>query len=383
MIDDDVITRLVELHDHIQAPLTPPGADVSRGERMLRRRRTMVAGTAATAVVALLGVVAVTTGLPQAGDRLDPARPGPTPTVSSENQFPLERIRADGRVQNEQVTKSGITVTTYVVCDGSPQCSPDTDGPIRREHEHFAIEVTQDARSALFPIGNSAETAVTAYDDATLLVVDPTGDPLDLDQNSYHLVRADGTDIRLQVDADPAPATPGPGVVLINFYPVDPDDDSMESQIVLVVNEYDGTVRGLDMPQNIDMRHTWGPNLDESLWFVTFNCDVHFWSSKGTLESRDPGCTSGFDPGQYKTDEAGNVTDDFGNPGNGDITWVNGDWFPDGWLEPGRMAFLERNFIGRNDAHLTLHVTLDQGATWRRIPVSNETAIPAALRQLG
>jgi hypothetical protein len=311
--------------------------------------------------------------------------PTPTPTFSSDDPVPLERIRAEGRVEDEQVTTSGITVRTYVLCDGSPECSRDTDGPIRREHEQFAIEVTQDGQSALFRIGNSAMTVVTAYDDATVLVMDPlvpTVDPLDPFRNSYRLVRADGTEIPLQVDAEPAPAVPGPGVVLINHYDIDPDSDSMASQKVLVVDENERTVRALDMP-TIDGRRTWGPNLDEFLWLVTFSCDVHFWTSDGTFEFRDPGCTDGFDPGHYQTDESGNTTDVFGNPGSGDITWVNGDWFPDGWLEPGRMAFLERNFLGRDDARLTLHVTLDQGATWQRIPVSDEAAIPDALRQLG
>jgi hypothetical protein len=78
MIDDDVITRLVELHDHIKVPDTPPGADVLRGERMLRRRRAVVVGAAAAAVVAVLGIAAVTTGGLQAGDRIEPIQPGPT-----------------------------------------------------------------------------------------------------------------------------------------------------------------------------------------------------------------------------------------------------------------------------------------------------------------
>jgi hypothetical protein len=388
MNEHDVVTRLLELHDHIQPPPTSPGADAARGERMLRRRRTVVAGAVAAAVLAVLGIVTVTTGGLWAGDRIEPIRPGPTATdsPSADDEWSLERIRAEGRVEEEQVTKSGITLRTYVLCDGTPDCSPHTDGPIRREHEHFAIEVTQDARSALFRIGNSAMTVVTGYDDATLLVMDPllpTVDPLDPYQNSYRLVRADGTESRLQVDSDPAPAVPGPGVVLINHYDIDPDNDSMESQIVLVVDENEGTVRVLDMPQNIDMRRTWGPNPDEFLWFVTFSCDVYLWTSSGTFETRRGGCAGSFDPGHYQTDESGNQTDDFGNQGNGDITWVNGDWFPNGWLEPGRMAFLERNFLGRNESRLTLHVTLDQGATWRRIPVSDEAAIPDALRQLG
>jgi hypothetical protein len=31
MIDDDVITRLVELHDHIKVPHTPPGGTCCAG----------------------------------------------------------------------------------------------------------------------------------------------------------------------------------------------------------------------------------------------------------------------------------------------------------------------------------------------------------------
>jgi hypothetical protein len=57
---------------------------------------------------------------------------------------------------------------------------------------------------------------------------------------------------------------------------------------------------------------------------------------------------------------------------------VDADWIPDGWLTPDRMAVLQ-NTRGR----LTLHVSLDQGATWRHIPVSDEAAIPDALQQLG
>jgi hypothetical protein len=123
MIDDDVITRLVELHDHIKVPDTPPGADVLRGERMLRRRLAVVVGAAAAAVVAVLGIAAVTTGGLQAGDRIEPIQPGPnqgptpTPTDASDSEWTLERIRAEGIVDMEDVTESGITVRTYAACD--------------------------------------------------------------------------------------------------------------------------------------------------------------------------------------------------------------------------------------------------------------------------
>jgi hypothetical protein len=385
MIDDDVITRLVELHDHIKAPDTHPDADVFCGQQLLRRRRTVVVGAVAAAVVAVLGVVAATAGVPRAADHLVPSRP--SPTVPTDEQWPLAQIRLQGRVDHEQHQSGGLSVRTFVLCDGSPECSPGTDGPIRRRHEHRALEVTQNGRSAMFRIGNSAMTVVTGYDDATLLVMDPlpgAADFFDPIQNGFRLVRADGTEIGLRVESDRAPAAPGPGVVLVNHYAVDPDSDSIESQLVLAVDANERTVRALDLPQNLDLRRTWGPNLDQSLWFVTSSCDVYSWTPTGMLQHRGGGCASSFDPGHYRTDANGDLTDQFGNRGNGDVTWVNGDWFPEGWLAtPGRMAFLERDFVGRNDSRLTLHVTLDHGATWQTVPVRDEAAIPGVLGLIG
>ena len=117
-------------------------------------------------------------------------------------------------------------------------------------------------------------------------------DDFDPYQNSYRFVRADGSETPSAGRSRPRPTGPGPGVVLINHYDIDPDNDSMASQIVLVVDESEGTVRILDFPQGIDSRRTWGPNLDEFLWFVTFSCDVHFWTANGTFETPPPGSTS-------------------------------------------------------------------------------------------
>jgi hypothetical protein len=61
MKDQDVITRLVELHDHIHVPTTPAGEDTLRGERLVRRRRTVSFAAVAAAVVLTVGVRA---GLP-------------------------------------------------------------------------------------------------------------------------------------------------------------------------------------------------------------------------------------------------------------------------------------------------------------------------------
>lgn len=91
MRDQDVITRLVELHDHIQAPATSAGEDALRGERLVRRRRAVVA------VVAVAAAAVSTVGLVQAslvGDssELKPA-PAPSSVVPSD---PVEPSRIDG-----------------------------------------------------------------------------------------------------------------------------------------------------------------------------------------------------------------------------------------------------------------------------------------------
>ena len=401
MIDDDIITRVAQLHDHIKAPDTVQRQDVLRGQRRLRRRRAMVAGVAATAGVMLLGLVPAVTVDRQSQDELIPGRSAPSvaPTDQSSSRSPsvaptagspggkatLQRIRSSGRVERERVMGSGITVRTHVLCDGSPECSPETDGPIRHSHEQRAIEVTQGGRSWLFQIG-SPMTAVAAYDGTTLLIMDPlpaARDHLDIRENGFRLVRADGTEISLRLVPDPAPPVAGPGVVLISPYDLNPDNDSVYWQFVFVVDEGERTVRPLAMPPNLDSRRTWGPNLHEYLWFVTFDCRVYFWPPGGSVQTREAPCSDSFDPGHDDTSASGDVTDRFGNPGSGDFTWVNAVWFPDGWLAPGRMALLERDFVGRGDSRLTLHVTFDGAVTWQQVPVRDEAAIPDALERLG
>lgn len=390
MIDDDVITRLTALHDHIAAPAVDPGADVLRGKRALRRRRGLAVTAAAAGAAAVLTIAPLVVGGTEAQDGLDQLRPDPTPAptapATSSAAPTLERIRTEGRVDDEQLFGAGLTVRTYVLCDGSPECSPSTDGPIRREHEQRALEVTQSGQAALFRIGNSAMTAVAPYDATTLLVMDPAPsslDPFDPAQNSYRLVRADGTETPLRFEPEVAAPVPGPGVVLVQHAETDPDDDSMTSQLVLVVDADAGLVRALAVPPGTDARRTWGPDLDEQLWFVTFRCEVHFWTPGGTFETRSPGCSGSFDPGNLEDDGNGFTTDEYGNPGSGDLTWVDTDWFPDGWSAPGRMALLERDYVGRDDRRLILHVTLDGATTWEQVAVDDEADVPDALRELG
>jgi hypothetical protein len=86
MKDQDVITRLVELHDCIQAPSTPAGEDAIRGKRLVRRRRASSVLAAVAAVVVAVGIVAVGIVQPdgQRGLQPAPAPSLPAPSDSAE-----------------------------------------------------------------------------------------------------------------------------------------------------------------------------------------------------------------------------------------------------------------------------------------------------------
>ena len=110
-----------------------------------------------------------------------------------------------------------------------------------------------------------------------------------------------------------------------------------------------------------------GPNPDQSLWFVYHDCTVHwgtgeFYGDGGSYTEHELECGDGFN----------------GAFGEQDFTYLRENMFPAGWLRPGRMAAIENN-----DGRLFLHVSLDQGESWQRIPVNDEAAIPDTLRQLG
>jgi hypothetical protein len=259
------------------------------------------------------------------------------------------------------VTESGITARTYVVCDG-PRSRCENDPLIREPYEHRALEVTQDGRSALFSMAADDDTSpsVRAFDERSLFAMDAPHQAPDPSGWRYRLLRADGTEVLLNLVMDPVPAVAGAGVLVIDFGGADPES----VQHAFLVDERNGTLRPLDVPRNAELGTVgryWGPNTDEFLWFAYTDCRV-YWIAGGTLEKRRLDCADDFE---------------FNWAGD-DFTYVHGDWFPDGWLKPGRMALLERV-----DDRLILHVSLDRGTTWQRIRVRNEAAIPDTLRQFG
>lgn len=320
-----------------------------------RRRRAVLAAAAAVAVLVLgVGVAgAAMSGDPGAhGPAQDPP-PTPTGSPSPAGRWTPERIRELGGRGDPQgeiaTTESGLSTRMYQACDGS-RCET-TDGP--PVDLHVALEVIQDGLSAVFDLHYSPQPWVRAFDEDSVLVQDAEGiggkDPV-----RYRLLRADGTALELQLVEDPAPAVPGPGVVIIESFSgwnagLDGTDD------LYVVDERAGTLQPLDAPDD-EVRY-WGPNVEEFLWGVTDDCRA-FWAIDGAFEERRLDCSRGLD-----------------------FTRLDDD-LPPGWLRPGRMVVAEQFDNGDRTA---LHVSLDRGATWRRVPVDSDSggAIADVLREFG
>lgn len=91
MKDQDVITRLVELHDHIHTPATPAGEDTLRGERLVRRRRSVSIAAVAATVVLTVGFVQAS--LSDDSSELQPP-PAPSSPAPSDSVGPL-RVEGD------------------------------------------------------------------------------------------------------------------------------------------------------------------------------------------------------------------------------------------------------------------------------------------------
>lgn len=330
------VEGLRELTGQFQRPAFDELVTVSRTRR---RRATLGAALAVSSAVVL--VTMAVTILPDRQRAVEPASPTPTesPSPSTSTEWTPERFREEGSSDVLiPTTDSGLTATQYLACSGT--CSG--------ELSNRALEVTQDGQSALFEVrglGSSwAPVWVEVYDEDSVLVQDAAEEGRPEGPVRFRLLQADGTAVELRPVDDPVPATPGPGVWVVDPYAAwgsgmsGPEDH----QSLYFIDGPAGTLQPLDVPSEVD---AWGPNVDEFLWGADA-CRAIWQQPDGTFDFYDVDCV---DPA---------------------VTDVPTDYWDhlDEWAAPGRMVLLEHDYDG---VALALHASLDYGATWQRIEIEN------------
>jgi hypothetical protein len=91
--EHDVVSRLVDYHDHISAPLVPLADDLRRGRRRVRRHRGVLAAGAAVGVVSTIAAVSLSYG-GRSADVPQPAHPTglTTPLVSPDSPLDVSEL---------------------------------------------------------------------------------------------------------------------------------------------------------------------------------------------------------------------------------------------------------------------------------------------------
>lgn len=327
MSDLDVLR---DLTDQVRAPRFD---DLVTVARQRNRRAALGAGVAAVALlVAAAAAVSGWPGLPRASEPARSVTPSPSATA-----WTPERIRAEGRLTQMPEFRQGLSETGL---DAKLYCVAQSCAFLDSEkNRRWALEVTQGGRSALFdldgiPWGRD-------YDADSLLVMDGTGET-----GRFRLLQADGTAVPLRMLSDPVSAAPGHDVMLLKSLEVyrrgymSPSESPQPHR----VDEQAGTIRPLDVPQDVDW---WGPNVEEALWGAT-GCSVYWQRDDGTFTHRQLDC---------KVDE-GALTDP---------TWQGPEPFA-GWFKPGRMALVEWNEDG---SPAVLHASVDRGRTWQAVGIES------------
>jgi hypothetical protein len=122
-----------------------------------------------------------------------------------------------------------------------------------------------------------------------------------------------------------------------------------------VVDERAATLSRLDVPAGIRCR---GLKVKEFIRGATSDWRV-YWTTDGRFDQRRLGCSEGLA--------------------------FAGMWpkeFPPGWLQPERMAVWEQSEDQTKDQEF-LHVSLDNEATWDRIPLADGEPHVSVVRELG
>jgi hypothetical protein len=313
-----------------------PQAPAPRPDRRRWYRRAVFGAAAAVLLVAVIGVIV-------RRDEPDAVQPATPATVE---EWTPEQTRAEGSpvgflASRNGPSPSGLDAEVYCIGPATPTGSPcDRYHPYDpEEDQHWALEVTQGGRSALFDL--RGPPWAMDLDEDSILVQDGTARAV-----RFRLLQADGTAVQLRVVSDLAPAVPGPDVVLIEDLDrfrlgmIGPDGGQVHPYLV---DDRAGTLQLLDVPEEIEW---WGPNVDQFLWGGN-GCRAIWQQPDGTFEHHDADC---LDPDVGYSDPGWN--------------WVG---FAD-WLEPGLMALVEWRDDG---APLVVHASLDRGATWERIEIED------------
>ena len=303
-------------------------------------------------------------------DPVDDPTDGRTDRTAEDLSWAPEQIRAEGDTQGTMNFPQGrdgaLEARFWSVCERA-----DCDYAEMRIGDnydyrviHSALEVTVDGyrTSGVFGLnqgpGEWPEIHLQPFDDDSIYVQD--WDRQGGTQWRYRLLNADGTTTDLTLLPSAAPPAPGPDVVRTSFLLGGraPVGDSFEFAGLARVDEAAGTIQRLDLP---DAVFTWADSAaDELLWGVGEDggCVVYWQQPGGEFAHRELDCRSSFPVLQIAGD----------------------DFLPAAWFTAERMAVIE---LGGSKGHpVALHVSLDRGDTWQRIPVTEDNTVDEVLAQL-
>ena len=334
-------------------PQFPPPAldDLAAVLRRRRRRAALTAGAGALAAVVV--VATLLGGMPRNDRSTDPVD-DPTDGRTAENQsWSPDRIRAEGEPLDYLKGRDGAPAARFwTVCDLTDCDYTEARDFYRTRPVHFALEVTDDGyrTSGLFGLNGGGPDEpphhLQPFDDNSVFVQDWSRQGGT--QERYRLLNADGTTTDLTMLPTTAPAAAGPDLVRIS---------AMSAELARV-NDTAGTIQRLNLP---DAVHSWAEMAaDQLLWGVADDCVVYWQQPGGDFTHRDLDCRAEESPG---------------NP----VLWIDDEPRAAAWFTAERMAVAEMG--GPDYSPVALHVSLDRGATWQRIPVTEDNTMEEVLAQ--
>lgn len=342
---------------------------------VVSRRRRRAALTAGAGALAAVVVVATTLGGTPSNDRsMDPVgdpTDGRTDRTAEDLTWAPDRIRAEGDTPgtmdfSPQGRGGALEARFWSVCERA-NCDY-AEMRIGNNYDyrvsHTALEVTVDGyrTSGVFGLnegpGEWPEIHLQPFDEDSIYVQD--WDRQGGTQWRYRLLNADGTETDLTLLPTTAPPAPGPDVVRTSFLAGGwmRVGDSFEFAGLARVDEAAGTIQYLDLPDSV---FGWADSAaDELLWGVgeDGDCLVYWQRPGGEFARAELDCTSSFPVLQIAGD----------------------DFLPAAWFTAERMAVIERG--GSKGLPVAVHVSLNRGDTWQRIPVTEDNTVDDVFAQL-